>query len=121
MWKVILIVAVLACQSCTIYRVKAEHENGLVTKVFIISGRNFVAPDLKYSREGQVVGFEFKAESSQQPSPVDYATGVSDVLNVLRGGQPGLAQPIILPAPVVITPATPAPTIISEDSISDEP
>ena len=70
-----LIAVLMTLPGCTIYKVHSEP--GKSVDVSVWSTRNFVAPDLVYTRDGEAVGFSFGAESSVQPGPQDYAAGVA--------------------------------------------
>ena len=87
---VLIVIAALTLMvllsGCTIYKVHSIP--GKETKVSVYSSRNFVAPDLNYERSGDDAKFNFGAESSVQPGPMDYAAGVADALRLLQQERP---------------------------------
>ena len=72
---VLILTLIFLMGGCTIYKVHSEP--GKSVDVSVWSTRNFVAPDLNYTRDGEAVGFSFGADSSTQPGPQDYAAGIA--------------------------------------------
>ena len=69
----ILLVAILWLTGCTTYDVLQIRSDQSRTEVHIRSWRSFQDVALKYSRDGEIVGFQFGAASVVSQTPVDAA------------------------------------------------
>lgn len=67
----ILLVAILWLTGCTTYDI-IRHTDG-TTSVHVKSWRSFEDVALKYSRDGEIVGFQFGAASVVSQTPIDAA------------------------------------------------
>lgn len=82
----------LSLSGCTTYDVIQVRSDNSRTEVHIRSWRSFEDVALKYSRDGEIVGFEFGAASVVSQTPIDAALKGIEMGISIATGRPVVSQ-----------------------------
>ncbi len=82
----------VACSGCTTYKIKTTKADGTKTELKVKSLRDFKDMALKYSRDGEVVHFEFGAASVVSKTPADAVLKGIEMGIQIATGRPAAAN-----------------------------